>query len=276
MRDSFAIGRVFGIQIRVHLLFPLILAFVLLQGLSQPGTSLEDAGWLIIAVFMLFGVVFLHELGHSLMAQAFGIQVLDITFWPLGGMARMAEIPEKPRVEGLVAIAGPAVNGLLFTLGLVPYALFGVAISTETPITGEEELTPLGFFVAINLAMGIFNLIPAFPMDGGRILRAWLARKRDWVQATAIAVKIGRVFAFLMILAGYYSCVLALIGVWVWWMGARELWFVRMKHKAQAAYDQATYPGSELGGITPGFTQDDLRNLEAFRGHLKSFEDRED
>jgi Zn-dependent protease len=267
LRDSFAIGRVFGIQIRVHLLFPLILAFVLLQGLSQPDASLADAGFLIIAVFMLFGVVFLHELGHSLVAQAFGIQVLDITFWPLGGMARMADLPEKPRVEGLVAIAGPAVNGLLFTAGLGLHILLGAPIELDT--------LP-GYFIYINLAMGIFNLIPAFPMDGGRILRAWLARKRDWVQATAIAVSIGRVFSFFMILAGFYSCVLALIGVWVWWMGARELWFVRMKHKAERAYQEANYPGSELGGITPGFTRDDLRNLEAFRGHLKSFKDRED
>ena len=267
MRDSFAIGRVFGIQIRVHLLFPLILAFVLLQGLSQPGASLAEAGFLIVAVCMLFGVVFLHELGHSLVAQAFGIQVLDITFWPLGGMARMADLPEKPRVEGLVAIAGPAVNGLLFTAGLGLHMLFGAPIELDT--------LP-GYFVYINLAMGLFNLIPAFPMDGGRILRAWLARKRDWVQATAIAVSVGRVFAFLMILAGFYSCVLALIGVWVWWMGARELWFVRMKHKAQAAYEEATYPGSEMGGITPGFTADDLRDLEAFRGHLKGYKDRED
>ena len=266
LRDSFAIGRVFGIQIRVHLLFPLILAFVLMQGLSQPGASMGDAFYLIVAVFMLFGVVFLHELGHSLVAQAFGIQVLDITFWPLGGMARMAELPEKPRVEGLVAIAGPAVNGVLFTAGLGLHLILGVPLELNT--------LP-GYFVYINLAMGAFNLIPAFPMDGGRILRAWLARskpnRRDWVQATAIAVNVGRFFAFLMILAGTYSCVLALIGVWVWWMGARELWAVRMKHKAQRFYDEANYPGSEMGGSTPGFTPEDLQKLESFRGQLKGF-----
>ena len=268
MRDSFPIGRVFGIQIRVHLLFPLILAFVLMQGLSQPGASAADALFLIAAVFLLFGVVFLHELGHSLVAQSFGIQVLDITFWPLGGMARMAELPEKPRVEGLVAIAGPAVNGVLFTAGLLAHLFLGLPIALDT--------LP-GYFIYINLAMGAFNLIPAFPMDGGRILRAWLARKRDWVNATAIAVNVGRFFAFLMIIAGFYqSCVLSLIGVWVWWMGARELWAVRMKHKAQRFYEQANYPGSEMGGLTPGFTPEDLQKLEAFRGHLKNFKQRDD
>jgi len=263
LRDSFAIGRIFGIQIRVHILFPLILAFVLLQASSQPESTWQDAMFLIFAVFMLFGVVFLHELGHSLAAQAFGIHVLDITFWPLGGMARMAELPEKPRVEGLVAIAGPAVNGVLFTAGLGLHILFDAPLRLDT--------FP-GYFVYINLAMGTFNLVPAFPMDGGRILRAWLARKRDWVRATEIAVHVGRVFASGMIIAGFWNCILAIIGVWVWWMGARELWFVRMKHKAQAAYNEARYPGSATGGATPGFTLDQLRDLEGFRGHMEKFD----
>ena len=219
MRDSFAIGRIFGIQIRVHLLFPLILAFVLVDSLSGSDPSLRVVMFNMTAVFMLFGIVLLHELGHCFAAQAFGIQVLDITFWPLGGMARMAELPEQPRVEGLVAIAGPAVNGILFTVGLGLHLLFGL------PNPGEAGLTLLGYFVFINLAMGVFNLIPAFPMDGGRILRAWLARKRDWVRATQVAVSVSRVFAFCMIVGGFRMemYILPLIGVWVWWMGAREL-----------------------------------------------------
>jgi len=113
-------------------------------------------------------------------------------------------------------------------------------------------------------------------MDGGRILRAWLARKRDWVRATELAVRVGRVFAIGMILAFQWSGVLSLIGVWVWWMGARELRFVRMKHRARAAYDEARYPGSESGASTPGFTPDDLRDLEAYRGRLRGFNERDD
>jgi Zn-dependent protease len=217
-------------------------------------------------VMMLFGVVFLHELGHSLVAQSFGIQVLDITFWPLGGMARMAELPEKPRIEGLVAIAGPAVNAVLFTGGILFHFLLGVElVANSVP----------GYFVAINLMMGLFNLIPAFPMDGGRILRAWLARKRDWVEATELAVHIGRVFALGMIIFGYWltgGCIMPLIGAWVWWMGARELWYVRMRHKARSAYESTMRPSNEAGG---GLSPEDLQDLEDYRGQLKDFERRD-
>ena len=258
MRDSFAIGRVFNIEIRVHYLFPLILAFLV--------ATADSPLMAFFLVMMLFGVVFLHELGHSLVAQSFGIQVLDITFWPLGGMARMAELPEKPRVEGLVAIAGPAVNGVLFTGGILFHIVFGLElVANSVP----------GYFVAINLMMGLFNLIPAFPMDGGRILRAWLARKRDWVEATELAVHIGRAFALGMIVFGYWltgGCIMPLIGAWVWWMGARELWYVRMRHKARSAYESTMWPGDEASG---GLSPEDLQDLEKYRGQLKDFERRD-
>ena len=254
MRDSFPIGRIFNIEIRVHYLFPLILAFLVM--------SAESPLMAFFLVMMLFGVVFLHELGHSLAAQSFGIQVIDITFWPLGGMARMADLPENPRIEGLVAIAGPAVNGVLFTAGLLFHVLFGVElVANSVP----------GYFVAINLMMGLFNLIPAFPMDGGRILRAWLARQRNWVQATAQAVHIGRAFALGMIVFGYWltgGCIMPLIGAWVWWMGARELWYVRMREKARTAYESAMWPGSQAH---QGLSPEDLQNLEEYRGKLKDF-----
>lgn len=255
MRDSFPIGRIFNIEIRVHYLFPLILAFLVM--------SAESPLMAFFLVMMLFGVVFLHELGHSLAAQSFGIQVIDITFWPLGGMARMADLPENPRIEGLVAIAGPAVNGVLFTAGLLFHVLFGVElVANSVP----------GYFVAINLMMGLFNLIPAFPMDGGRILRAWLARKRNWVQATEQAVHIGRAFALGMIVFGYWltgGCIMPLIGAWVWWMGARELWYVRMREKARTAYESTMWPGSQAH---QGLSLEDLQNLEEYRGKLKDFE----
>ena len=258
MRDSFAIGRVFDIEIRVHYLFPLILAFLVMTS--------ESPLMAFLMVMMLFGVVFLHELGHSLVAQSFEIQVLDITFWPLGGMARMAELPEKPRVEGLVAIAGPAVNGVLFTGGLLFHFIFGLELIANSVA---------GYFVAINLMMGLFNLIPAFPMDGGRILRAWLARKRDWVDATELAVHIGRAFALGMIVFGYWltgGCIMPLIGAWVWWMGARELWYVRMRHKARSAYESTMWQGDEASG---GLSPEDLQDLEQYRGQLKDFERRD-
>jgi Zn-dependent protease len=255
VRDSFSIGRVFDIEIRVHYLFPLILAFLVV--------SSESPLMALLLVLMLFGVVFLHEMGHSLAAQAFGIQVLDITFWPLGGMARMAELPEKPRVEGLVAIAGPAVNGVLFTAGIALHMLLG-------QVPRADSL--LGYFVLINLMMGLFNLIPAFPMDGGRILRAWLARKRDWVKATEIAVKVGRVFALGMIIAGPFlsNYILLFIGVWVWWMGSRELWYVNMRSKARSAYEEVIERSRY--GQGERMTAEELRDLESYRGQLKDYE----
>ena len=111
MNDSIRIGSVFGITIRVHILFLVLIGLLVLLA-SNPTAVL-------VGVLLLFTLVFLHELGHSLMAKHFGIDVLDITFWPLGGMARMSEIPEDSRVEGWIAIAGPAVNFALASIGLV-------------------------------------------------------------------------------------------------------------------------------------------------------------
>ena len=229
MIGSFKIGSVLGIQVRVHWLFvALVLFLVYWSGRSQGQDPLSTLLWLGV----LFGVVFLHELGHSLMARRFGIRVLDITFWPLGGMARMSEIPESARVEGLIAIAGPAVNFCLAALAL-PFFL-GSALPWDGD-AGGPLTTALATFLAINLMLGVFNLLPAFPMDGGRVLRAVLGRNGDWVGATERAVRVSRVLAVLMIAAGLFwrgqgLLFLPLIGIFVWYAGSRELWSVRMRH----------------------------------------------
>ncbi|MCB0000786.1 MAG: site-2 protease family protein, partial [Anaerolineales bacterium] len=166
----------------------------------------------------------LHELGHSIVAQSFGIRVLDITFWPLGGMARMSQIPENSRIEGLIAIAGPAVNFVLAGASLTFLLLPGIAGSA----VGDLALV----FLLFNVALGGFNLIPAFPMDGGRVLRAILGRKGDWVRATEGAVRVGRFFALLMFLSFFvtWNPVLPLIALFVWWTGQQELLAVRLRH----------------------------------------------
>lgn len=210
MFSSFRIGSLFGITIRIHFLFVVMMVFALV---AAP----------VMARFLpiLFGCVLLHELGHSLVAQRYGIRVLDITLWPLGGMARMSAIPEDPGAEGAIAIAGPAVNFALALIGL-PIALFA------------GPLAPLGQgFVLANVVMGVFNLVPAFPMDGGRLLRAWLARGRDWVTATEQAVRVGRFFALSMVLAWPFlgwNPMLPLIGLFVWVTGGQELLAVRLRH----------------------------------------------
>lgn len=293
MLGSFPIGRLFGITVRLHALFVLMLVLVLLL-------------WprLALALPILFGCVLLHELGHGLVAQRFGIRVLDITLWPLGGMARMSTIPEDPRIEASIAIAGPAVNFALAALALPFLFLAG-------------PLAPLvQFFLAVNLLMGLFNLLPAFPMDGGRLLRAFLGRRRDWVAATEIAVRVGRAFALAMLLAWpwlHFNPVLPLIALFLWFTGGQELSGVRLRHGLVpfAPYGDRTRPGPLLGplfgfgpppgafrerpgtgfradpspaprgaGESPGtggqgFSAEEIERLERFPGRLSQFREGE-
>ena len=232
MIGSIELGTVLGIRVRVHWLL-VVLVLVLTFGATVSGMG----AFQVLALFaLLFGTVFLHELAHCLMARRFGIRVLDITFWPLGGMARMSEIPEDSRVESLIAVAGPAINFVLAFLAAPVWFWASLAAGR-----GEATafVTGLGWFsqtfVFINLTLGLFNLVPAFPMDGGRMLRAWLGRRGDWVGATERAVRVGRWFALFMVLAWLVldmsaAPMLPLIGVFVWTSGARELAVVRARH----------------------------------------------
>jgi Zn-dependent protease len=221
---SFKIGNAFGIPVRIHVTF-LLLVYVLFLFSG----ALEVVG----LIGLVFGCVLLHELGHSLVARGFGLRVADITLWPLGGMARMSEIPENSRIEGLIAIAGPAVNFALAglaVLAIAAAAAFGLDSETTT-----QRL--LWFFLGVNVVQGGFNLLPAFPMDGGRLLRALLGRKRDWLSATEIAVRVGRTLAVLLfvgsvgfLLFNRSLCILPLVALFIWFEGTRELWNVRLRH----------------------------------------------
>jgi Zn-dependent protease len=233
---SFKIGTVFGITIRVAWIF-LVMALGAIFLVDQP------AGITALLFATLFVIVLLHELGHSLVALYYGIHVVDITFWPLGGMARMSEIPESPKIETLIAIAGPAVNFALAALATP--ILVGAGVSSDFEFWPKQSgaVASLAWaFIAMNLMLGLFNLLPAFPMDGGRVLRATLGIWSDWVTATRRAVKVGRVFAVLMmlawwlpvrqfpLLAAFNSPVTPLIGLFIWFAGTRELWAVRVRH----------------------------------------------
>jgi Zn-dependent protease len=171
--------------------------------------------------------VLLHEFGHSIVAQHFGLRVVDITLWPLGGMARMEQIPESTKIELLVAIAGPLVNFFLAAVGFVAMVSLGsVHAGNLSPfaLLSDDSVSQqiLWGFVRVNLILGTFNLLPAFPMDGGRVLRALFGLWGDWVRATELAVSVGRVFAVLLVLAGiffnqYIGFGAPLIGLFVWW-----------------------------------------------------------
>lgn len=240
-----------GIPVRIHWTF-----LVMIYMVATLGSSQGDASGTLTILGITFGSVFLHELGHSLMARRLGIRVLDITFWPLGGMARMSHMPEDSRVEGLVAVAGPLVNFVLAGIGLV-FLPLGASASLQAPSWAA-------ILISINLMIGTFNLIPAFPMDGGRILRAALARNNDWLSATEGAVKVGRFFASLMFFGSLmYSlstgnmgllCVMPLIAGFIWITGAKELLSVRLRH-GQSPFGQM--PGFGQGPFGAGASQEE-------------------
>jgi Zn-dependent protease len=182
--------RVFGIRLAVHFTFPLLLAYAVWDGWRQDGWL--GGIWSVAAILLLFTCVVLHELGHSLTARRFGITVSRILLLPIGGMAEFDSIPRRPRSELLITLAGPAVNFAIVLL-LLPWLPVSTMISTkEVPV----NLTGLALEVwLLNLVMGCFNLLPVFPMDGGRIFRALLAMRLPYLTATRRAAGLGKVLA---------------------------------------------------------------------------------
>jgi Zn-dependent protease len=185
MRMSWKLGRVAGIDLYLHPTFLLLLLFL----------GVFDRGTLGLPVTLAtFGCVVLHELGHALMARRYGIETEDITLYPIGGVARLARMPRSPGAELLIALAGPAVNVAL-AMGLAGLLLLGL-LDPETTI-GLFALNLL----QINVVLAVFNMIPAFPMDGGRVLRALLSGWLGRLRATEVAAGIGRALA---VLGGVY------------------------------------------------------------------------
>ena len=220
------IGKLAGINIRLHGMFIILLAAIAFSVLikSGPLAAVTSVG----LVGTVFGLVLLHEVGHSLMARRHGVRVHDITLWPLGGIARLAEIPEDPATEIKISLAGPAVN---FGIALLLLGLLALTSLESVPIS-LSTINVLSFFLTVNLMMGAFNLLPAFPMDGGRILRAMLARRRAYVTATEIAARVGRWVAIVMGIAGLLlpNPWLVLIALFIYVAGGSEARQVRMRH----------------------------------------------
>ena len=185
MRLSWKLGQVEGIDVYVHATF--LLVFLVFPGVFAGG-PLSPLN--VLLVLSVFGCVLLHELGHALMARRFGIKTHDITLYPIGGVARLARMPRAPGAELLIALAGPAVNFVL-AAGLLPLLFLGGGDLGYTSVLGVFLETLL----SVNLMLGLFNLIPAFPMDGGRVLRALLSGWLGRMQATVIAATVGRVLA---------------------------------------------------------------------------------
>ena len=209
MFGSFDLFRVFGIPVRVH---SSLILFLLFGGLFfSPGGG---AVGFVITVGMLaavFGCVLLHELGHAVVALHHGVPVARITLYPLGGVASLARMPREPRKEFEITLAGPLVNFALAALFGAMYLVWPNAF--------------WGTLIQINLGLGVFNLLPGFPMDGGRLLRAFLARKRPYLQATRIAVEVGRSVAIVLGIVGLVigHPMLIFIAIFIYFAAKAEL-----------------------------------------------------
>ena len=228
MRWSIKVARIAGIEVRIHVTFFLLLAvFASFYG-AQGGVS----GTLKAALFFLlvFLCVLLHEFGHAFAAKAYGIRTVDITMLPIGGVARMERLPEKPAQELVVAIAGPLVNMVIAGALLFVLAVTGTLDFAE--LLDPTRIDALPVLLYINVMMVVFNLIPAFPLDGGRVFRALLATRLSYERATQIAATVGQALALLMGVWAFSKGppTLALIAIFIYMGAESESSFVQMRH----------------------------------------------
>ncbi|MYC97415.1 MAG: site-2 protease family protein [Caldilineaceae bacterium SB0661_bin_32] len=243
MGNSLKIARIWGVDIQVHWSFILILFYGAFLFSHNASNLAAGAIYGVVVILLLFVCVVLHEFGHAIMAKYFGVNVPHITLLPIGGVAQLERMPRKPMQEFLIAIAGPAVNFALAAV-LLPAALLVVSLSMRTGtmwalisalMRTAQSMSVGGLLLTLagtNLLLGIFNLLPAFPMDGGRILRALLALRLRYVAATRIAVLIGRGMAILFAIWGISGggIFLLLVAFFVYVGGRGELEAVQSRY----------------------------------------------
>jgi Zn-dependent protease len=228
MKWQWKLGRFAGIDVYMHATFLLLIGWV---GYSHWlmhrnwGEVLNGIGF----ILALFACVVLHEYGHALTARKYGIKTRDITLYPIGGVARLERMPDKPIEELWVALMGPAVNVVIAAL-LFAYLFLtnGLVPLTDLTIASGSFLERL---LTVNISLVLFNLLPAFPMDGGRVLRSILAMRMEYVRATQIAANIGQGMAFLLGFIGLFSnSFLLFIAFFVWIGASQEASMVQMKN----------------------------------------------
>src|SRR6266705_1682365 len=223
---SVNIGTIAGTAVRIHVTFLLFLVWIFVASYMSGG---PQAAWNSTAfMVLLFVCVLLHEFGHILTARAFGVATPDVTLLPIGGVARLERIPEEPGQEFLIAIAGPAVN-VVITLALVVFA--GASLdAAHLGAVENSRFSLIDRLAAVNLFLAVFNMIPAFPMDGGRVLRALLAIKLGFTRATSVAATIGQWFAFVLGFIGLFSNpMLIFIAIFVYLAAASEAQLAQMR-----------------------------------------------
>ncbi len=228
---SMNLFRIRGIQLSVHVSFILLLAYVAWEGWRS--ASWPGAIWSVATLLTVFICVTLHELGHAAAARCFGVRVPRILLLPIGGMAEMESIPRRPREEIIIALAGPAVNYLMIGLLMIVVRF----PENWMPLEFSFSFMEMGrHLILVNLIMGVFNLLPAFPMDGGRVFRALLAMKLTYLRATQIAVGVGKVVAVagasFFIYEGHYLS--GILFIFIIYAGETELKsVVRLERAAQ-------------------------------------------
>src|SRR5437868_12115434 len=198
MSWSLPIIRIAGIQLRIHITFLLLIVWLAFGYYSQGGSAVAASR--VIFILLLFLCVVLHEFGHGLAAKAYGINTPDITLLPIGGVARLERIPEEPKQELVIAAAGPAVTAIIALSLFVVIASRGGELGASVQ-SGDMVVN----LFKINIWLLLFNLIPAFPMDGGRVLRALLATRLSYARATQVAATVGQAFAFFFGVIGLFG-----------------------------------------------------------------------
>ncbi len=233
MKWSWKLGEFRAIGVYMHATFLILIAFVVFSHWSaghSVGKTLEGVGF----ILALFSCVLLHEFGHALMAAKFGIKTRDITLLPIGGVARLERMPEEPLQEFWVALAGPAVN-VVIAAGLYLWLVFSATFAPleQLTVTAGPFLERL---LVVNVILVVFNMLPAFPMDGGRVMRALLATRMEYTRATQLAAATGQAMALVFGLLGFFfNPFLLFIALFVWIGAAQEASMAQMK--------------SSLGGI---------------------------
>src|SRR5262245_57594472 len=219
MSWSITIGRIAGTVVRLHITFLLFLVWIWAASYFSGGA---EAAWRgLVYMILLFLCVLAHEFGHVFAARAFGVNTPDVTLLPIGGVARLERIPEEPGQEFVIAIAGPLVN---VAIALVLIGFAGANLNArDLAVVENARVAMVDRLAAVNLFLAVFNLIPAFPMDGGRILRSLLAIKLGFARATAIAATVGQWFAFALGFIGLFgNPILIFIAIFVYLAAASE------------------------------------------------------
>jgi Zn-dependent protease len=229
MRSSLKIASISGIEVRIHLTFLLFLAWIWFSYYEVAGVRGATQG--VLLFLALFACVLLHEFGHAFAARAFGIQTADITLLPIGGVARLNRIPDEPWQELVVAVAGPLVN-VVIAAALV-FVVHEAAPLDQLESIENPRIALLAQLASWNIVLVLFNLIPAFPMDGGRVLRALLAMAMPYSRATSIAARIGQALAICLAIYSFLGRnsdpILIFIAFFIFIGARQEAAMVRMR-----------------------------------------------